>query len=94
MPLRAGNFRANETDYTDYVNSMAAAMDAELNALLLLDGMPGLNVDDNDREVRARRRLFVAIARGVVRHMKEQETAFRITLPLPGSPVVTPVLQV
>ena len=94
MPLRPGNFRQTQTDYTDYVNSMAAAMDDELDKLLLLDAMPPLNNDNSDREVRARRRLFVAIARGVVRHLKEQETAFRITLPITGSPVVTPVLDV
>ena len=41
---------------------------ASSNALMLLDDLPALNdASDNDREVRARRRLFVAIARGVVR---------------------------
>ncbi|RXF74123.1 hypothetical protein [Hansschlegelia zhihuaiae] len=94
MALRPGNLAVNQTDYTDYVDSMAAAMDEELNALLLLDDMPALNMDSSDRDVRARRRLFVAIARGVVRHLKDREDAFRITLPLTGSPVVTPDIEV
>lgn len=92
MPIRPGNFRLSQTDYTDYSGSMAAAIDSELNALLLLDGMPGLNQDDSDSEVRARRRLFVAIARGVVRHLNERETS--IDIALPNGTIVHPDLQV
>jgi hypothetical protein len=40
------------------------------------DGLPPLSMDASDRSVRDRRRLFVAIARGVVRHLAENPDAF------------------
>lgn len=56
----------------DFAGSMAAEMEAQLNASLIADGLPGLPME-NTPERRDRRRLFVAIARGVVRHLKQHE---------------------
>jgi hypothetical protein len=66
------------TTPAEFANSMAAAMEAELNKLLQADGLPQLTVNDNSRETRDRRRLFVAIARGVVRHLDEQHEAIKV----------------
>lgn len=53
-------------------NSMASEIEAQLNATLLADGLPGLPMG-NTQDVRDRRRLFVAIARGVVKYLKQHE---------------------
>lgn len=52
----------------DFGASLAEEIEGQLNATLLADGLPGLPMDDTP-ERRDRRRLFVAIARGVVRHL-------------------------
>ena len=43
------------------------------------DGLPPLSMDASDQSVRDRRRLFVAIARGVVKHLADNPGAFAIT---------------
>lgn len=53
-----------------FTGSMAEQIETELNRLLTNDGLPALPSDDS-QETRDRRRLFVAIARGVVRHLAE-----------------------
>lgn len=58
----------------DFTGSMAAAIESELNRLLSNDDLPTLP-DDDSQETRDRRRLFVAIARGVVRHLAENNNA-------------------
>src|SRR3546814_6501059 len=60
-----------------FANSMAAAIEAELNALLAADGLPHLDID-NSPESRDRRRLFAAISRGVVRHLADNLDAIRV----------------
>jgi hypothetical protein len=62
----------------EFANSMAAAIESELNSLLQDEGLPMLPLD-NSRETRDRRRLFVAIARGVLRHLDERRTAITVT---------------
>ena len=52
-------------DSAPYNGSMAAQIESELNLLLAADGLQTLPLD-NAQETRDRRRLFVAIARGVV----------------------------
>ena len=94
MPIRPGNFTLVKNDYTLFVNSMADEMDKALRDLMILDGLPPLKTDPNDPETRDRRRLFVAIARGIAKHLNDQESAFRITLPGPGPVVVTPDIDV
>jgi len=55
----------------DFANSMADAMDSAFRALLLADKMTPFNLDTNSQEARDRRRIFVAIAQGVIRHLKD-----------------------
>jgi hypothetical protein len=61
----------------DFGGSMAEEIEAQLNATLLADGLPGLPMDDTP-ERRDRRRLFVAIARGVVRHLHLHEPDLKV----------------
>ena len=63
-----------------FADSMAADIEAAFNDLLQDAGLPPL-ADDNSKESRDRRRLFVAIARGVVRHLVEHQDAFTIHVP-------------
>lgn len=58
----------------DFTGSMAEEIEIELNRLLSNDGLPTLPNDDS-QETRDRRRLFVAIARGIVRHLAENNDA-------------------
>lgn len=70
MPLKPGTLG-------DFSGSMAQAIEAELNAMLIADGLPPLPIDAG-QDTRDRRRLFVAIARGVVGHLKANEASFVI----------------
>jgi hypothetical protein len=85
MPIHPGQL-------SEFDDSMAAAIEEELNALLGDDELPQLLMDDNNREVRERRRFFLAIARGVVRHLRDHQTSIDILLP--GGTVVHPVFDV
>jgi hypothetical protein len=58
--------------------SMADAMESALNKLLSNEGMKTFKVDTNSREARDRRRLFVAIAQGIVRHLTDRAGALVI----------------
>jgi hypothetical protein len=58
--------------------SMAAAMEQAFNNLLQAEGMKTFDVNTNSREARDRRRLFVAIAQGIVRHLKDNAMALKI----------------
>lgn len=62
----------------DFSGSMAAAIENELNGSLTLDGLLPLPATPAE-ELRERRRLFVAIARGVVRHLRDNQVNIRIT---------------
>lgn len=79
--IKPGNFSSNPNDVNGFVQSMAEAMENELNALLALDGLKTLSTSNTDKEVRARRRMFIAIARGVVSHLATRPEAFSLTLP-------------
>jgi hypothetical protein len=61
----------------DLSDSIALAIEQELNALLLADGLPALSTG-SEEAVRDRRRLFCAIGRGVVRHLVDRREAFEI----------------
>lgn len=63
----------------DMTSSMALAIEQALNELLLADGLPALPTDESDL-TRDRRRLFCAIARGVVRHLAARQTAFAVNV--------------
>jgi hypothetical protein len=62
----------------DFANSMADAMDTAFHNLLLAEGMKSFEVDTNAKEARDRRRLFVAIAQGVIRHLTDNAGALVI----------------
>lgn len=79
--IRPGNLTTTPNDYSGYVGSMAAEIETQLNLLLALDDLPTLPTDPDDREVRDRRRLFVAIARAVVKHLDDNRLAIDILVP-------------
>lgn len=78
--LKAGNLTAS-TNPNDpaFLNSMAQEIESQLNILMTNDGLPPLSMDASDQSVRDRRRLIVAIARGVVTHIAANAGAFVIT---------------
>jgi hypothetical protein len=78
MAIRPGDLTTNPVDYSAYVGSMAAEIETQLNRLLDIDGLPQLPFDVDDREVRDRRRLFIAIARAVVKHLKDEANSIDI----------------
>jgi hypothetical protein len=59
-----------------FAGSMAAAIEDALNEQLLADGMHPLPA--GDIAARDRRRLFVAIAEGVIRHLDANPQALRV----------------
>jgi len=61
----------------DFVNSMADAMDTAFNSLLQQEGSH-FELNTNSKEARDRRRIFVAVAQGVVRHLKDNSHALRV----------------
>ncbi len=63
---------------SEYVNSLALEMEEALNDILVAEGREPIDTNNNDRETRDRRILFLAIAQGIVRHMKANQSAFRI----------------
>jgi hypothetical protein len=73
---------------TDFTDSMAAAIEDELNKLLHDDDKQTLPPDDTDT-ARDRRRFIAAIARGVIRHMKENPDAFVVEFTAVPSPLST-----
>ena len=62
---------------SDFDNSMAAAIEMQLHDMLLDDNLPGL-LFDGTPETRDRRRFFVAIARGVVGHLRDNQASIVI----------------
>lgn len=62
----------------DFANSMADAMETALRALLVGEGMSGFDLNTNSKEARDRRLIFVAIAQGVVRHLKDHGGALTV----------------
>ena len=79
VSLKPGNFPNDDTsDVSGFVGSMAEEMENALNQLLITDHLPELKMDLDAEEVRARRRLFIAIARGVVKHLVDNRDAIDI----------------
>ncbi|MGB3243253.1 MAG: hypothetical protein WBB25_01860 [Sulfitobacter sp.] len=77
--FRPGNLNLNPLDFSGFYNSMAEAMEDELDALMALDGLAPVSKDESNREVRDRRRFMIAIARGVVRHLADHSEAIKVT---------------
>src|SRR5689334_13076832 len=61
----------------DFQNSLASSIESALNTLLSNDGLDTLP-DNNSEETRHRRRVFVAIAQGVIRHLRDNTDALVI----------------
>jgi hypothetical protein len=94
MAIKPGNLGHKADPFpipSAFANSMAAAIEAELNILLEADGLPALDID-NSPESRDRRRLFAAIARGVVRHLRDNLDAIKVERL--DSSQVSPTMQV
>jgi hypothetical protein len=64
---------------TDFELTMASAIENGFLALLQQDGMRTFTVDTNASEARDRRRLLIAIAQGVVRHLVDNAGAFQVS---------------
>lgn len=62
----------------EFADSMAAAMEAALNNLLVQEQKPPVPTD-NSAETRDRRTMFLAIAQGIVNHLVANQDAFVIT---------------
>ena len=62
----------------EFVGSMAQAMEDAYRQLLVDDGKDTFTVTDNTEQDRDRRRLFVALAQGVVGHLVANPDAFRV----------------
>jgi hypothetical protein len=63
---------------SEFANSMADTMDSTFRELLILEGMHPFEIDTNSKDARDRRRIFVAIAQGVVRHLIDNSAALLI----------------
>ena len=63
----------------DFEATMASAIENALVELLQQDGMNSFAVETNSRESRDRRRLLIAIAQGVIRHLVDNTDAFQVT---------------
>ncbi|MBB3317510.1 hypothetical protein FHT77_003399 [Rhizobium sp. BK181] len=94
MAIKPGNFSSDPDDAMSFVNSMAEAMEKELNKLLVLDGLEPLSTSNTDRDVRARRRMFVAIARGVALHLSDHPEAFRLVPAIGGATIRVDAIEV
>ena len=96
MAIVPGTLTVVQTDYSGFVNSMADEIERQLNDLLVLDGLATLPTDAGDREVRDRRRLFVAIARAVVKHFDDRRTSINIEVPdgVGGTTTVHPTFDI
>lgn len=64
----------------DFTESMAREIEDALNEVFVQSGLQPLPPPADTPEVRDRRRFFIAIARGVIRHLEKNENAFRITV--------------
>lgn len=61
----------------EFAGSLAQAMEDALNELLQDEDKPQVPTE-NTTETRDRRIMFVAIARGIVKHLTDNEAAFTI----------------
>jgi hypothetical protein len=59
--------------FENYAGSMAQAIETALNDLRQERGLDPLPAGDLDRQI-----LFIAIARGVINHLKANEQAFNV----------------
>jgi hypothetical protein len=84
--LKAGGLGSAAAGGTppEFAASMAQAMEQALNELLIAEGRDTMSTE-NTTETRDRRILFVAIARGIVRHLSTNHDAFDVVRDDDGS---------
>jgi hypothetical protein len=81
--LKPGNMESttfltdNKPD--DFASSMAEAIENALWTMLHTDGMNTFDKNTNSRDARDRRRIFIAIAQGVIRHLKDNVGALQVS---------------
>jgi hypothetical protein len=81
-----GYLKGGASDPTGFADSMAAAIEGELNELLQADGKQPLPADGTTDAAHDRRRFIAAIARGVILHMQQNPEAFEVVFTsVPGS---------
>lgn len=87
---------ADATTPAAFAGSMAEAIETALNALLAADNLPQIPTADNSKQTRDRRRVFVAICRGIVSHLNDNAAAIAVSVPdgLGGSVVVHPTFSI
>lgn len=65
----------------DFADSMAEEIEKAFNQVRGENGLPALSGTTVD--VRDRRMLFIAIARGVINHLDKKHAAFEVAVPEP-----------
>ena len=71
----------------DFEGSMAQDIEEAVNEIRVQAGLVPLPPPADTLDLRERRMFFIAIARGVIRHLQKNEAAFKITVNLgPGFP--------
>jgi len=81
-PGAMGSKTDPNTKPPEFAGSMAAAMENALNDALSVDGIKTFVVNTNSQDARDRRRIFVAIAVGMVEYLKHNTDALEILDPL------------
>jgi hypothetical protein len=64
---------------SDFAGSMAESMEDAFDQLLAIDNMNTFARQTNSNDARDRRRLLVAIAQGVVRHLVDHPGALQVS---------------
>jgi hypothetical protein len=82
----ADHLKGGGSQPPDFADSMAKAIEDELNKLLGSDGKQQLPTDGTKDEAKDRRRFLAAIARGVIRHLKENPDALQVVFTQVASP--------
>lgn len=79
--LKAGGLGDKDVVGTpsEFAGSMAQAMEQALNELLDQEEGRETVSTENTSETRDRRIMFVAIARGILRHLNDNQAAFDVT---------------
>ena len=72
----ATELTGGDTVFADGENSMGAAIERQLNRLLHPNELP----TDDTAEARDRRRMFAAIARGVIEHLAANPDALKVQI--------------
>ena len=93
--LNGGSIKNN---YADYADSMAEEIEKAMDEVRIEAGLKPLPspAGADPEDLKNRRILFVAIARGVIRHLEKKEKAFEINVKVQNHPNVStyPDIQV